>query len=169
MSFTIEKLRTVRTIVSHRNCPDGTASALILHDALADNGKLNLIFAQYGTEALEKIPVEAGMIFCDITPPPDRTQEFVDAGALVLDHHKTAESTVRAYGENGIFSSEPGVSGAMLAYREVWHPIYLTGSEHMAFPTNIEGIALLAGIRDTWQKEHVLWLEACHQAWRLVD
>jgi hypothetical protein len=172
MNIPLEKLRQVKVIVTHDKCPDGIASALILQDALAENG-LTVIFTQYGSEELASLKAVPGMLFCDFHPEESRAQEFADMGAIVLDHHKTSEKIIQLFGENGIYSSEPGVSGAVLAYREVWLPIYEAhapgqGRGHMHYPEHIEEIATLAGIRDTWQKKDPRWVEACIQAYGLL-
>ena len=167
MPIPIEKLRTLRTIVSHDRCPDGIISALILQDALADNGRLKVHFMQYGSPDMANLPATPGMIFCDFSPPPERVEEFVKAGAVVLDHHKTAEGVVKAFGDLGVYADEPGVSGATLAFREVWKPIYAVTDHYevsMQYPDHVEEIAKLAGIRDTWQKTDSLWEDACIQA-----
>lgn len=155
-----EALKDVRKIVTHENCADGTVSGMILRDALPNT---EVVFLQHGTEPYLNLPVEDGLLFCDIVPPPARADEFVQAGALVLDHHKTARSVVAKFGPNGVFSDEakePGVSGAMLAYREVWEPLR-GDSAHAEFVRNL---ATLTGIRDTWQNQDARWKEACEQA-----
>jgi hypothetical protein len=177
----IEALRQVKTVVSHANCPDGVASALILAHALFLAHALpgvRVLFMQYGTADLAALKPEPGMLFVDFSPPAERAAEFRAKGAIVLDHHKTARAVVESFGERGVFADEekePGVSGAMLAYREVWCPIgraeliaakqgarppYFTAGDDVA----LREFAILAGIRDTWQKNSPRWIEACAQA-----
>jgi hypothetical protein len=170
MPIPIEKLRAVTRIIAHANCPDGYASAMILRDVL----DVPVQFVQYNTKEHLALPAEPGLLFCDFTPPyqgdPDRTQEFVDAGAIVIDHHKTARECIEAFGEHGIFgdeATEPGLSGALLAYRHVWLPLK-GDAEDAHVKGMIEDFATLAGIRDTWQKNHPRWAEACLQATALM-
>jgi hypothetical protein len=155
----IEKLQAIKTIITHENCADGVVSAMFLHDVIPE---AEIRFVQYGTE--ERLTLEAtpGMLFCDFTPHPDHVQKFVEAGSIVLDHHKGAQGDVAAFGENGVFGDEvgqPGVCGAVLAYREVWLPMShdLPESSRMIG----EEIALLTGVRDTWLNKHPLWEAAC--------
>lgn len=138
-----DTLDSIKTIVVHDNCPDGLASAILLHDVLYD---AEIKFVQYGTDAYKALTPAPGVLYCDFSPPirtkkvvadgaetyvideEDRAklQEFVAAGTLVLDHHKTAKPIVEAFGDNGRFGdevSEPGVCGALLAYRHVWLPL----------------------------------------------
>jgi hypothetical protein len=82
MSFA-ERLKNVRTIVTHEGCPDGIASAILCHDALP---QAEIVWLQYGTAKRRELPATEGMLFVDMTPEPSRNQEFVDAGAIVLDH-----------------------------------------------------------------------------------
>ena len=159
----LDQLKKVRTIISHDNCADGTVAALFLKDALPE---AEVQFVQHGTDAYQNLPATEGMLFCDIAPPAERVQEFVAAGAIVLDHHKTARSVVEAFGNNGIFAdeaTEPGVSGAVLAYHHVWMPLMgkLVDSKVSIWA---EGFVRLTGIRDTWQNKHPRWADACQQA-----
>jgi len=141
------KLEAVTTIVTHKDCPDGVASALILRDALPDR---RIVFLAHGSAELRDFPAEHGQLWCDIVPPRERVKEFVDAGAIVLDHHRGARDIVEAVAENGVFAdeeAEPGVSGALLAYREV--SVALGRAD-----ARLESFAKLAGVRDTWQRDH---------------
>ncbi len=150
----IEKLNVVTEIIVHENCADGVASAMYLHDVLPN---ANIRFVQYGTEEHKNLEPKPGMLFCDFSPHPSRYQEFVDAGAIVLDHHATAKPIVEAFGSNGVFGDEtlhPGVCGAWLAHREVW-------LKYKAMTHQSEDIARLTGIRDTWQNKDSRWKEAC--------
>lgn len=192
--LSIDRLKTVNTIVTHEHCSDGTASAMFLVDALtALNGsKPEVIFLQYNTPAFDALEARPGMLFCDFAPQYDakRIQEFRDVGTIVLDHHKYQKNIVELFGEDGVFGDEtlnPGVSGAVLAYREVWLPIKQHVGElviQQKYPNRIinsldsykaeilEGLqyeeqqraakfAGLIGIRDTWQRGDERWFEAC--------
>ena len=121
----ISLLKGVNKICVHDNCPDGTASAIILKEAL-DLGPEQIVFVQHDALEYKEMKAEPGLLFCDCAPPPDRVQEFVDVGTIVLDHHKYSRGIVAAFGERGVFADkekEPTVSGAGLAYREVWLPM----------------------------------------------
>lgn len=161
----LETLRSIRTVVTHDACPDGIASALIVVDALPD---VRVVFARYGSAELAALQPEPGMLFVDFSPPADRAQAFVDAGAICLDHHKTARDVVALFGDRGVFgdeATEPGVCGAVLAFREVWEPLWrsLAPTTSMRFD-RWRGFAEAAGIRDTWQRQHPCWTVACAQA-----
>jgi oligoribonuclease NrnB/cAMP/cGMP phosphodiesterase (DHH superfamily) len=107
-------------------------------------------FVDYGSPEHANLPAEPGMVFADMTPPRERVQEFVDAGATVLDHHAYAKDIVEQFGSRGIYSDEPGVSGAVLFARYGWNGPSLYGHR----------FAALVGIRDTWQKDHDAWERA---------
>jgi hypothetical protein len=169
----LQKVKKIKTIVTHANCSDGIASAVILKSVLP---KADVIFLQHGTKEQLSIPATEGMIFCDFSPPSTRVQEFLDVGAIVLDHHIKQQGIVAQFGDNGVFAHEtenPGVSGAVLAYLEVWLPMvrsephkYLKGVllnndvGSSSYPLLVRKFATLAGIRDTWQKSSTDWNEA---------
>lgn len=160
----IDALRAVNTIVTHANCPDGIASAMILHNALPH---ARIVFARHGAPETVGMAAEPGMLFCDFSPPASRVQEFVDAGAIVLDHHRTARDVVAAFGPLGVFGDEvddPGVCGAVLAFREVWHPLRFGSHVSAHKVAAVQDFAALAGVRDTWQRHDPRWEEACAQA-----
>lgn len=164
----VKKLQAVRHIVTHENCADGIASAMILKNVLLD---AKVTFLQYETPAHVALEPEEGMLFCDFAPHKSKVPAFMEAGAIVLDHHKTQKSVVELFGPNGVFAdetAEPGVCGATLAYREVWAPLMkATGvpDDFRPFIRDIiQNFGTLAGIRDTWQKKDPRWLQACEQA-----
>lgn len=155
-----EKLLQVSEIITHVNCADGIASAIILHDALP-NAKIS--FVQYGTQEHRNLkPAPVGItLFCDFSPHPETVQEFVKVGAIVLDHHKTAKDIVSAFGDNGVYGDEEtalGTCGAMLAFREVWNVVEYPSSKH-----DIYELAHLADIYDTHQVSNKLYKKACIQ------
>lgn len=159
-----QTLEAVTRIITHESCADGIASALILHDALPS---AEIVFLQYNDLAHRELKAEPGLLFCDMTPPRERVQEFVTAGALVLDHHESHRDIVAAFGEAGVYTSEPGVSGAMLAFEHVWLQLVARGGprspERQGRQAIMDELAILAGIRDTWQRLHDRWHEACAQ------
>jgi hypothetical protein len=172
MPFQLKQLQAIKTIIYHGgNCPDGIASAILLHDVLPE---ATLQGVQYGAEHDSLVAVP-GMIFADINPPQGKG--FVEAGTLVLDHHKGVKEWVTSFGANGVFADEkeePGVCGAVLVYRHVWLPLQaerVKGHHHRWTPSSLAAeaasalsFATLAGIRDTWQNKSPDWQKACIQA-----
>jgi hypothetical protein len=164
----IEKLKKVSHIVTHDNCSDGLASAMILRQVYPD---ARVTFVQYGTKELAELPAEPGMLFCDMSPPVARWPAFFDVGALVLDHHKQARDVVMPFVEQGlgVFAEEtldPGVSGAVLAYREVYQQLskFCREAPGLTRHYNVREVANLIGIRDTWQRQDPRWYMACAYA-----
>ncbi len=160
-----ELLKEINRIVVHGNCPDGLASAIILHDVIPN---AVVEFVIHNTGPYNNLSATKGMIFCDIVPPPDRVDEFVAVDAVVLDHHISAKDIVEKFGKRGVYAdevAEPGVSGAVLAFREVWQPL-----QHRSHSSeDIVGyFATLAGIVDTWQDQDELWDEANYQSAALM-
>lgn len=156
-----EALRSVRTIITHANCADGMASAIILNDALPE---ADVRFISYDSEEHRNLQPEPGMLFCDFTPFRDRISEFLSANSIVLDHHKGAEDVVQRFAleGRGVFADEtknPGVSGASLAYHHVWRHL----CTHRPATDAIRALrfAELVGIYDTWQRSDREWYRAC--------
>jgi hypothetical protein len=148
----------VKRIIVHGKCADGMASAIILYDAL----KIEPEFIIHGSQEYDDLEATEGMLFCDISPPEHRYEDFVKVGAVVLDHHRGSQAIVEAFGENGVFADEdkdPGISGAFLAFREVWQQMFQLpqfGADHTEYNIMVT-LALLAGIYDTWQHNHPDW------------
>jgi hypothetical protein len=159
MTLPLEKLKAVTTLVTHANCADGLASAMIVKDVLPD---VEILFQFHNTPEHLGLEAKPGMLFCDFTPPKERAEEFRAAGAIVLDHHTTAKGLVLSFGDNGVFADEkasPGVSGAVLAYEYVWVP--LAGpAQRIGYHKSVQRFAELVGVRDTWQKHDPRWEEA---------
>jgi hypothetical protein len=143
----LDKLRSVKTIITHDSCPDGTMSALLLKDAYAQAGlEVEIKFVQYGTQAYKTLTPTPNMMFCDFSPfvpeefidpknpllgkklDQEKLKPWLESDAIILDHHKGAKLFVQALGEErcefGDEVEHPGVAGAMLAYRHVWLPFY---------------------------------------------
>lgn len=140
-------------LVTHADCADGLASAMLVKAALPH---IEIVFAQHGRPSLEALDASPGLLFCDIVPPRARAREFVDAGATVLDHHAHARDIVELFEARGHFADEradPGVSGALLAYRHVYLPI-------IGERSSAERFARLIGVRDTWQLASPDWQRA---------
>jgi hypothetical protein len=172
-----DTLRAVKRVLVHRQsaetaCPDGRASAVLLHAALPDAEIVEVTHEQ-----LARIEPTPGMLFCDLAPwapkpkgkvptPAEREARaaamapWIAAAAVVLDHHKTVADLIPLFGPLGVFAdekAEPGVSGAWLALREVLDPI-------RGRIRDAETLARLAGVRDTWQRSSPEWRRACELA-----
>lgn len=171
----LARLRSVRIVVAHENsptlpCPDGVASAILVADALRPHGA-EFVFVQHGTQKFLELPAKTGMLFVDIAPPEHRAAQFLECGAIVLDHHKSARAVVERFVDVGLgaFADEDrdiGVSGALLAYRHVWRPLHEPDvDQHAAYRIgHAHAFAALAGVRDTWQRNDARWRQACAQA-----
>ena len=154
----IEKLKQTTAIYTHAHCPDGLASAMILKDAFRMLGMAPRIeFLTHNTPEHKNAGIEDGCpIFCDIAPSDYAGQYVAAHGGIVLDHHKGAEALVKSFGDLGVFADEklePGVSGAVLAFVEVWLPAWksLQRSVRELIDSHVEDFARCVGARDTWQ------------------
>lgn len=156
--LTMEIKDTITTIVTHKNCPDGKASAIVLKKVFPE---ANFVFLSPSSKEHQELQPTTGMLFCDFCPHPTTYQQFIDAGAYVLDHHKQAKDIIEAFGERGVFADEDkesGVSGAVLAFREIYCPKF--GYDN----TELYRFVTLVGIRDCYVKNSPLFEEACKQS-----
>jgi hypothetical protein len=161
-------LANVSTVVVHENspgnaCPDGTAAAIILRDALP---KANIVFVNH--DAIAKMTPKAGVLFCDIAPVTF-VDEWLDAGAIVIDHHEKQREVVERFVvmDRGVYESGHGISGASLAYEHVWYPNAGSPYDHtnrLVDAASVKHFAGLAAVRDSWHKGDSRWTEACQQA-----
>jgi oligoribonuclease NrnB/cAMP/cGMP phosphodiesterase (DHH superfamily) len=148
-------------LITHANCADGIASALIIQKA----AQCEVDFVVHNSAKHRDQKPEEDLLYCDFTPwvPKDLDPEkhlplleFVAAGTVVLDHHKSQKAVVQTFGANGVYSDKAGVSGAVLAYEHVFVPVL---GEHEGF----REFATLVGIQDTWQNEDPRFAEAVAQ------
>jgi len=155
----IHLLKDVTVVYTHAHCPDGLASAMILKDAFSMLGMNPRIeFLTHGTEEHRHAPwfgwvqieEEKYALFCDIAP--------VRGGhprTIVLDHHVGTKEIVESFGSLGVYADaekEPGVSGAVLAFHEVWEPIWKAHRpEGLGQHGEVNDFAECVGVRDTWQ------------------
>lgn len=167
MTIPIEVLKEVSVVFTHAHCPDGMASAMILKDAFRMLGMApRITFLAHGTPehkgAIDRHYLHSGngrALFCDFAPHPDVYRDHVVAGDIVLDHHVGAKNIVESFGALGVYADaekEPGVSGAVLAFREVWKQIFGTMPERFTDGgawQHVENFAECTGARDTWQTE----------------
>lgn len=163
-TLTSEKLRSIRHVVTHANCPDGAASALILFDALT-LPVTRIWFAQHGQNTitngrgdkadLASLVSDGPVLFCDWTPPATSINPFAAAGAVFLDHHEGCQALIQGVAEEheecfSVYADNTkgwsrNWSGATLAYSQVYVPL-------RGHCDPIERMAHLAGVRDTWDK-----------------
>lgn len=160
MPIPIDKLQGINHIVVHSDA-DGVAAALIIKDC-HPSAKVSVM--QYDSPEHKNLPAEPGMIFADFSPYKERVGEFVEVGAIVLDHHQ--KKPIEAFGDLGVFGENAKTeAGAWLAYREVWLPLAQQGEyDPVHFRDKkavIEELAKLASIRDTWKTDNPLWKRAC--------
>lgn len=186
MSIPLDKLRAVKRIICHGPfCADGRASAMILKQALP---YAEVEFMNYNDPRHIELEAEPGLLFCDFSPftpkvrddanptpeelearakADERVREMVAAGAIALDHHGTQKRVIDMFGDQGVYGeTEDGISGAVLAFQEVWDPICreeLEPAIYDAYRPIVREFARIAGIRDTWRNKHEDFIAGCEQ------
>ena len=160
MTVSKEDLLNVKKIVVHKFCHDGTSSAMIIKDVLHD---VEVFFAGHKDKEYLELKAEPGLLFCDISPPEGREKEFLKARSIVLDHHIKCEKVIKEFEAAGLGAygeMDEGVSGAVLAYRHVWMPLEEKAKTDKRMVCSLQR---LAGIRDTYQKDSIEWVDAQEQ------
>jgi len=178
-SLNLLEVGEVTLVVVHRKsgekaCPDGRASALLIADVLP---WAEIREVAYGTKehAELQLPKKGRAMFCDFTPLASSVDAFVESGAFCLDHHKSQEAIVQKFGSRGVFADEakePGASGAVLAFHEVWLPILRKSGRIYGNDQTVRdayAFARLVGIRDTFQKQDRDFQRACEVSAVLQD
>ncbi len=163
----LPRLQAVTRILTHANCPDGVASALILKDAIPS---ARVSFMSYGSEEHRTLVPSPGTLFCDFTPwlspEPAKRETLIELwrnnNPVVLDHHPTARDLVEAFGDCGVFGlNEKSECGAWLAFHYVWKRFAdefdLSDDVGRA---KVRHFAELAAVRDTWKTSDPRWDEA---------
>lgn len=155
----IDHLKQVRIIITHADCVDGIASAIIIADAI----KAKHIQLYVGSQQHLELEPEPGMLFCDCSPKT-KTKRFLEAGAMVFDHHESAKEITQQFVEKGLGyygETNNGIAGAKIAYQLIWFPLMSPFIDWtISKSNNLQKLAELASIRDTWQKNNPLWEEA---------
>lgn len=165
----IQALLKVSTVYVHKDCGDGLAAAMIIQDAYRMAGKTVVIkFVAHNTKAQDGYvtdicgdPTCEFALYCDITPSRDSVQTYgAPDNVIVLDHHLEQKDVTESF-KHHVFAheeKEPGVSGAVLAFREVWEPINKhVGAEDFLFGNRVQftrAFATDVGARDTGQKKN---------------
>ncbi|MHC4618542.1 MAG: DHHA1 domain-containing protein [Planctomycetota bacterium] len=144
----IPGLKKVSKIVAHADS-DGIIGALVCKEAL---GVDRIELVQYG-EGLDNVHLEEGVLFVDISPPDGRVEEFLEAGAIVLDHHESRRDIVAKFGLRGVFG-EDGECGATLVYDHVWSAV-----RDPSF--KVDWLCELIAVWDTWKRQSPMWHRAC--------
>lgn len=155
-----DKFKSVKKIVVHKFCHDGTSSAMIIKDVLHN---VEVFFAGHRDKEYLELKAEEGLLFCDISPPPGREKEFLKVKSIVLDHHEKCKDVILEFERNGLGAygeMDRGESGATLAYQHVWLPLK---DDAISEQCDVERLARRAGIRDTWQKASDEWDKALLQ------
>jgi oligoribonuclease NrnB/cAMP/cGMP phosphodiesterase (DHH superfamily) len=148
----------ITKIVTHAGCPDGYASARILSRHFPD---AEILYMRHGSEELKSLEASPGMLFCDMTPPRERVEEFIAVDSVVLDHHVTARDITERFPTH-LYSETR--CGAELAcdYLEVCRR---EGSVHSWTGGWVEThLARVIGIRDLWKRDDKDWDLACTYA-----
>jgi hypothetical protein len=163
-------LATVELILTHADCPDGMASAILLRDVYPD---VPIYFFYPSSAELRDFPVRPHALFADLSPVPETADAWREAGAIIIDHHASARTLIETFGIRGIFGDEKrdkGACGASLVYDHVWlnhrTSFYreVPLEKRLAGHETVSAFAKLAGIRDTYMRTHPLWINACVQA-----
>lgn len=132
----------MKAIVTHAHCVDGYLSALILGALYPE---ATVIRRKYTDPKLDLVE---DAVFCDIAPPRGQARAFFEAGAVVLDHHRSALPVFSEPAARGRYSATPGESGAVLALQYAYEHGWVADREVCRA---VEDIATLVGVYDTWQ------------------
>lgn len=143
-------IKDVKKCIVHKDCPDGRMAALLVQyfaQIQPSRPTIEIVEMQYNTPDLEALQPQEGLLFIDFTPPRDRFQVFVDAGAWVIDHHVSMKDLVVGMGDRGYYRDGPGTSGASLLWDLIRNTV-----PHEAEVVITKLVKLIA-IRDSFYKK----------------
>lgn len=107
-------------VLYHKNCADGTASALAAYEYFGDNA--TYIPVMYGEGVVGELNFNSTVYLVDFSYPPEQLDELTqDREVIVLDHHKTAQETLLGYGKLSDMIFDMKRSGAMITW-QYFHP-----------------------------------------------
>lgn len=149
-------LHGIKKVITHKGCPDGIASAMIVRDV---KPSIEVLFVNPGSSELRSIKPSPGLLYLDICPP-ENIDDHLSNGTIVIDHHDSSKDIVLKFERKGIFRSGIGISAAVLTYEYIWK--YLREfSNPTTADQHIGMLAKLVGIRDTFDKKSIYWHESC--------
>lgn len=106
-------------ILYHKNCADGTASALATYQYFGDKAKYIPVQYQEDPPLIEK---GSTVYLVDFCYPQAILDELTDGReVIVLDHHKTAQNDLLGYGKLSDMIFDMERSGAMITW-QYFHP-----------------------------------------------
>ena len=152
----INKLKTCKRVYFHSNCPDGIISRNFLQ-YLRSRGMNDFTGVEYHAHNPGKsAEVVEGAVFVDLSPIPEQYEEFLEAGAVILDHHNTVlplfEKFKDKYPDQLVFGeTDKTESGAWLVYKclDRWMQTTNFVSRNTA---HFKVIAKMIAIGDCWDK-----------------
>ncbi len=105
----------VNLVISHGNCPDGTAAAMAAKLYLRNRAEY--FFANHGDEHIPNVD-NKNVLFLDFAYPLDIMNEVVDEAksVLVLDHHEKTRDKLEGQLKNCEMLFDMNKSGAMLSW-----------------------------------------------------
>lgn len=111
-------------VLFHKNCADGTASALAAYEYFGDRAEY--IPVQYNEGVIEGLNFHSTVYLVDFCYPQEGLDELTQGrDVIVLDHHKTAQEDLLGYGRLTDKVFDMGRSGAMITWQYFFpdHPV----------------------------------------------
>jgi hypothetical protein len=155
-----ENIEKTKRLYFHSYCPDGIMGRNLLLKYVPFENMDNADFL-YPVTAYKKISVTENSLFVDTCPPADQLEDFLKAGAKILDHHVSRLADLAPYIEkypNQILFglNSKGESGAVLAYEVALQFSWISSDDTSA--------AELAGIADCFLSDDPRFEESRSQS-----
>lgn len=158
---TLDRIFNAERVYFHSNCPDGIMARNILKylfDEVASAAAQN---SQYGgfyypASPSNELPLIKNAIFIDMAPIASQFEDFLKAGAVILDHHESNrylfDQYKEQYPEQLVFGENADhESGAMLAYKVL--ATYFDDSRFYTYIIEAKKAADYISISDCWHKQ----------------
>lgn len=161
----INNILEAKTVYYHSGCPDGIIAREFIFRLLTDglNVPCRAVFEPYFPG--NKLDVTNNCVFVDSSPIQDQYEDFLKAGAVILDHHITNkpnnyDDLDKQYPDQLLFGlNANNESGTQLAFECL--EFHFKSKGYINFTLNVERhIANLIAIGDCWDSQNPLFERA---------
>lgn len=117
------ELSKIEHVITHENCADGLACAILIREAnklLGTDREITIEYCQYGIDRHRNAVPRPNTLFADFSPHRETIDAWKEVDPVIFDHHVHAKDIVEQF-PRGVFDNDR--CGARILYdelAEVW-------------------------------------------------